>query len=63
MDYKAGEVYLSGRNKEMIAYAILNQIRSIASVRDQCGELGLHGYDFDFQISNYRAILNKLAEE
>ena len=63
MDYKDGEVYLSSRNKEMIANAILNQIWSIASVRDMCGDLGLNGYDFDFQISNYQALLNKLAEE
>ncbi len=58
-----GEIYLGERERELISLAILTQIAEIASVRDRCSALGLNGYDFNFQISNYQAILKKIGEE
>ena len=58
-----GEIYLGERERELISLAILTQIGEIASVRDRSAALGVTGFDFNFWISNYQAILQKLGEE
>jgi hypothetical protein len=63
MDYKSGEIYLGGRERELLSDAIITQIGRISAVKAECSELGLSGYDFDWTISNYRAILMRLGEE
>lgn len=63
MDYKTGEIFLCSHDREMLAQAILTQISRISAVKSECANLGLDGYDFDWTISNYRAILKHLQEE
>lgn len=63
MDYKSGEIYLGGRERELISDAILTQIGRISAAKNECSELGLSGYDFDWTIGNYKAILKRLGEE
>lgn len=63
MDYTSGDIYLSSYDRELVANALVAHIKHIASLRDQCIEAGLSGYDFNWQIQNYRAILNKIGEE
>ena len=63
MDYKSGDIYLSSHDRDLVANALLAHIKHIASLRDQCIEAGLSGYDFDWQIQNYQAILNRIGEQ
>lgn len=63
MDYKSGDIYLSSHDRNLVANALLAHIKHIASLRDQCVEAGLSGYDFNWQIQNYQAILNRIGEE
>lgn len=58
-DYKSGEIYLDGRKREMIATAILTQIKYIADIKAKCDEIGLCN-DFGWTIQNYQAILKEL---
>lgn len=62
MDYKGGNIYLGGHDKDMLANALVAHIKHISSLRDQCLEVGLSGYDFNWQIANYRALLERLGE-
>lgn len=62
MDYKDGEVYLSGHDRELVANALVAHIRRISSLRDQCEEAGISGYDFNWQIQNYQAVLKNILE-
>lgn len=59
-DYKSGEIYLSSHDRDLVANALVAHIKHIASLRDQCIEAGLSGYDFNWQIQNYQAILKEL---
>lgn len=63
MDYKSGDIYLSSHDRDLVANALLAHIKHIASLRDQCIEAGLSGYDFNWQIQNYQAILNRIGEQ
>lgn len=63
MDYKSGDIYLSSHDRDLVANALVAHIKHIASLRDQCIEAGLSGYDFNWQIQNYQAILKHLQEE
>ena len=63
MDYKSGDIYLSSHDRELVANALVAQIKHIASLRDQCIEAGLSGYGFNWQIQNYEAILKRLGDE
>lgn len=62
MDYKSGDIYLSSHDRDLVANALLAHIKHIASLRDQCIEAGLSGYDFNWQIQNYQAILDRIVE-
>ena len=63
MDYPHGVIYLSSHDRELVANALVAHIKHIASLRDQCVEAGLSGYDFNFQIQNYVTILKRLGDE
>jgi len=63
MDYPSGDTYLSSHDRELIATALVAHIKHIASLRDQCVEAGLDGYDFNWQIQNYQAVLKSISEE
>lgn len=63
MDYKSGEVYLGSHDRELVANALVAHIRHIASLRDQCAEAGITGYDFNWLIQDYQAVLKHIGEE
>lgn len=61
MGYKGGDIYLNGRQREMIADAVIAQIHRLAQIKAELDGYGVSN-DIAFTINNYNAILKHILE-